>query len=261
MTVPLPNWRSIWVRAPWRAVSRAFAGLLDAHGPHAMAGAGQKTYTPLCTELRRDRCARETRVGASASVGARRRPVRGECDRGRRGHRPGGRGRRGRQRELDPAPAEPARDATARGAACIVPVGGLPPVTRQLPAAAGGCASVLPRLPLTSTPAPPGSGAARSLRKPCSAQLPPRRPPPAAVRTPACRRSATSSIVAASARRVRPTFTRLPADPGQRGERAAGHCGSPRTPVGHALAGRGDVAAGDEAHDGAYRRSRSGRRR
>src|SRR3954470_1781934 len=25
MTVPLPNWRSIWVRAPWSAASRAFA--------------------------------------------------------------------------------------------------------------------------------------------------------------------------------------------------------------------------------------------
>src|SRR4051812_50121248 len=26
MTLPLPNWRSIWVRAPCRAVSRALAG-------------------------------------------------------------------------------------------------------------------------------------------------------------------------------------------------------------------------------------------
>src|SRR6478752_9834220 len=26
MTLPLPNWRSIWVRAPCRAVSRAFEG-------------------------------------------------------------------------------------------------------------------------------------------------------------------------------------------------------------------------------------------
>ena len=25
MTVPLPNWRSIWVSAPWRAASRALA--------------------------------------------------------------------------------------------------------------------------------------------------------------------------------------------------------------------------------------------